>query len=191
MVKLIDIAKMLGLSLTTVSRALNDYAEVSSKTKELVRRTAKEMGYVPNKFARDLALKKSHLISLLYDDYQESISYQSFTFELIAGVRDYFGRTQYDIIILPGNLKSDKREPLKNICYSRGIEGLFVVGIRTDDPYIEELKTDFIPAVIVDYPLLTKKVTYIQSDNLMGEWRIEHAESFKGRLRRYGMRRGR
>ncbi len=168
MIKLIDIAKKLGLSLTTVSRALNDYEEVSSKTKELVRRTAKELGYVPNKFARNLALKKSHLISLLYDDYQETISYQSFTFEVIAGVRNYFGRTPYDLIIVPGNLKSDKREPLKNICYSRGIEGLFVVGIRTNDPYIEELKRDFIPAVVVDYPLMTKKVTYIQSDNLKG-----------------------
>ncbi|NOY08419.1 MAG: LacI family transcriptional regulator [Spirochaetes bacterium] len=168
MVKLIDIAKKLGLSLTTVSRALNDYEEVSSKTKELVRQTAKEMGYVPNKFAQNLALKKSHLISLLYDDYQETISYQSFTFEVIAGVRNYFGRTPYDLIIVPGNLKSETREPLKNICYSRGIEGLFVVGIRTNDPYIEELKKDFIPAVIVDYPLITKKVTYIQSDNLMG-----------------------
>ena len=167
-IKLIDIAKKLGLSLTTVSRALNNHKEVSSETKELVRKTAEEMGYVPNKFAQTLALKKSHLISLLYDDYQESISYQSFTFEIIAGVRNYFGSTPYDIIIVPGNLKSSRREPLKNICYSRGIEGLFVVGIRTNDLYLEELKEDFIPAVIVDYPLLTKKVSYNQSDNLKG-----------------------
>jgi len=168
MVKLSDIAKKLNLSLTTVSRALNDHSEVSPKTKELVRKTAKEMEYVPNKFARNLALKKSHLIGLVYIDPDESSFYQSFSFEVIAGVRNYFGNTSYDIIIVPGNKKNNKRESLKKICYSRGIEGLFVVGISIGDPYVEELKEDFIPAVIVDYPLLTNKVSYIQSDNIKG-----------------------
>ncbi|MCK4541372.1 MAG: LacI family DNA-binding transcriptional regulator, partial [Spirochaetales bacterium] len=84
MVKLTDIAAKLNLSLTTVSRALNDYSDVSLKTKELVKKAAKEMGYVPHRMARNLAMKKSHLVSLLYDDYRESISYQSFTFEVIA-----------------------------------------------------------------------------------------------------------
>jgi len=43
-----------------------------------------------------------------------------------------------------------------------------VVGVSIGDPYIKELKEDFIPAVIVDYPLLTKKVSYVQSDNIKG-----------------------
>ena len=42
------------------------------------------------------------------------------------------------------------------------------MGIRTDHPYIEELKEDFIPAVILDYPLTGKKSTYIESDNIKG-----------------------
>jgi len=183
MVKLSDIAKKLNLSLTTVSRALNDHREVSPKTKELVRKTAKEMEYVPNKFARNLALKKSHLIGLVYIDPDESNFYQSFSFEVIAGVRNYFGKTPYDLIIVPGNQKSNKRESLKKICYSRGIEGLFVVGVSVNDPYIEELKEDFIPAVIVDYPLLTKRVSYVQSDNIKGcEIAVEYLSS-KGHSR--------
>jgi DNA-binding LacI/PurR family transcriptional regulator len=168
MVKLTDIAAKLNISLTTVSRALNDYSDVSLKTKKLVKNTAKEMGYVPHRMAQNLALKKSHLVGLVYIDYQESDFYQSFSFEVIAGVRNYFGNTLYDLIFLPGNRKNNERESLKKICYSRGIEGLFVIGISIDDPYIEEIKEDFIPAVIVDYPLLTKKVSYIQSDNIKG-----------------------
>lgn len=172
MVKLSDIAKKLNLSLTTVSRALNDHSDVSPETKALIKNTAKEMEYVPNKFARNLALKKSHLIGLVYIDDQESNQesnfYQSFAFEVIAGVRKYFGNTPYDLIIVPGKQKNKAKESLKKICYSRGIEGLFVVGISIGDPFIEELKEDFIPAVIVDYPLLTNKVSYIQSDNIKG-----------------------
>jgi len=175
MVKLSDIAKKLNLSLTTVSRALNNHNEVSPKTKELVKRTAEKMGYIPNKFARNLALKKSHLIGLVYIDDKESNFYQSFAFEVIAGVRNYFGTTPYDLIIIPGKQKNKAKESLKNICYSRGIEGLFVVGVSIGDPYIDELKEDFIPAIIVDYPLLTKKVSYIQSNNRKGcELAVEH-----------------
>ena len=168
MVKLSDIAEKLNLSLTTVSRALNNHSEVSTKTKEIVKRAADEMGYVPNKFARNLALKKSHLIGLVYIDNHEFNFYQSFSFEVIAGVRNYFGSTPYDLIIVPGRQKNKEGESLKKICYSRGIEGLFVVGVSIDDPYIDELKEDFVPAVIVDYPLLTKKVSYIQSNNIKG-----------------------
>jgi LacI family transcriptional regulator len=156
------------LSLTTVSRASNDYSDVSSKTRELVKVTAKEMGYVPNPMAQNLAMKKSHLISLLYDDYNESILNQSFTFEVIAGIRNYFGNTPYDLIMVPENTKGKNRESLKNVCLSRGVDGLFVVGIRTDDSYIDELKEDFIPSVIIDYPLSGKKISYVESDNIKG-----------------------
>jgi len=168
MVKLSDIAKKLNLSLTTVSRALNNHKEVSLKTKELVKKAAEEMGYIPNKPARNLALKKSHLVGLVYIDNEEPNFYQSFSFEVIAGVRKYFGNTPYDLMIVPGKQKKEINNSLKEICYSRGLEGLFVVGISIGDPYIEELKKDFIPAVIVDYPLLTNKVSYIQSDNIKG-----------------------
>ena len=168
MVKLADIAEKLKLSLTTVSRALNDYSDVSPKTRELVKKTAKEMGYVPNRMARNLAMKKSHLISLLYDDYRESISYQSFTFEVIAGIRNYFGNTPYDLIMVPENAKNENRESLKNICLSRGVDGLFVIGIRTDDSYVKELQEDFIPTVVIDYPLTGRRISYIESDNIKG-----------------------
>ncbi len=168
MVRLADIAAKLNLSLTTVSRALNDYDDVSLKTRELVKETARQMGYVPNRSARGLALKKSHLVSLVYDDYQEPIPYQSFTFEVIAGVREFFGNTPYDLIILSEKAKSPDRESLREICYSRGIEGLFVVGMRTDHPYIEELHEDFIPVVILDYHLTGKVSSYIESDNIKG-----------------------
>ena len=107
MVKLSDIAKKLNLSLTTVSRALNNHKEVSLKTKELVKKAAEEMGYIPNKPARNLALKKSHLVGLVYIDNEEPNFYQSFSFEVIAGVRKYFGNTPYDLMIVPGKQKKE------------------------------------------------------------------------------------
>ncbi len=168
MVKLSDIARELGLSLTTVSRALNNYSDVSPKTKKLVIETAKRLGYIPNLSARGLALRKNHLVSLFYYDYVNSGPYQPFTFEVVAGIRKFFSNTKYDLIMIPETRRGRKSQSLKSICYSRGVDGLIILGILTDDPYIEELKADFIPTVFLDYPLLSKKVSYVESDNIKG-----------------------
>lgn len=168
-VKLSDIAQRLGLSLTTVSRALNGYDDVSNETKETVRRMAEEMGYVVNRRARALALRKNHLVSIMINDDDRSVRpYQSITFELIAGIRDFFGTTAYDILILPQRSNEIERESLASVCGSRGLDGVLVIGIRTDDPYVEELKRDEIPAVTFDFPLSGRRTTWVESDNLKG-----------------------
>ena len=56
------IAERLNLSQSTVSRALNDYQDISDKTKQLVRKAADELGYQPNMHARRLALGKSETL---------------------------------------------------------------------------------------------------------------------------------
>ena len=65
-----DIAKRVGKSVTTVSRALHDYDDVSAETKALVRQAAAEMGYTPSSFALRLQNKnpiRSVLSSQLMD----------------------------------------------------------------------------------------------------------------------------
>jgi len=64
-----DIASKLGVSVYTVSRALNAGEDVSEETRNLVQKTADEMGYVPNTGARNLRLGSSKTIALIYDDF--------------------------------------------------------------------------------------------------------------------------
>jgi len=60
-----DIAKRVGLSVTTVSRALNNFDDVNAETKELIRQTAAEMGYVPNSLAQRFQKRKTDTIGLI------------------------------------------------------------------------------------------------------------------------------
>lgn len=64
-VTLADIAKEVGTSVNTVSRALRDCSDIGSATKERVKRVAAEMGYVPNKIAEFLRSKRSNIVSVL------------------------------------------------------------------------------------------------------------------------------
>ena len=64
-----DIARKVGKSITTVSRALNNYDDISQETKELVRQTAQEMGYIPNATAQRLQKRTTDTIGLILPTY--------------------------------------------------------------------------------------------------------------------------
>lgn len=168
-VRLADLAKRLNLSLTTVSRALNGYEDVSEATRTRVRAVADKMGYHVNRQARGLALNKNHLVTLVINDDDRRVRpYQSITFEFIAGARDFFGTTSYDMLMLPRNSRSKDGGSLGDYCASRGIAGMIIIGLRTDDPAINELEEDGIPAVAFDYPLRGTRTTFVESDNKKG-----------------------
>lgn len=65
MVTLKQIAEQLGISITTVSKALKDYPDVSKKTRKLVRETALMLNYKPNSFAVNLRTRESKTIGLI------------------------------------------------------------------------------------------------------------------------------
>ena len=68
MVRMKDIAQECGVSVATVSRALNGVSTISREQTELITRTAKEMGYYPNAAARTLKTRCSNNIGILYED---------------------------------------------------------------------------------------------------------------------------
>ncbi|MFA5513762.1 MAG: LacI family DNA-binding transcriptional regulator [Sphaerochaetaceae bacterium] len=67
-VTLKTIAKELGISFSTVSKAMNDNPHIKKETKELIRQKAHELGYSPNTSARNLRTNKSHSISIIFND---------------------------------------------------------------------------------------------------------------------------
>ena len=61
-----DIAKLCGVSVATVSKALNDKADISEDTKQHIKQVAKQMGYVPQYYARAIRTNKSYNIGVLF-----------------------------------------------------------------------------------------------------------------------------
>ena len=80
MITIKDITKKCGVSPATVSKALNGYDAISPETAALVRRTAKELNYMPNAAARLLKTNRSHNIGVLFiDDSMSGLTHEYFS----------------------------------------------------------------------------------------------------------------
>src|SRR5690349_18564624 len=91
---IIDIARKLGLSAMTVSRALTGNPEVSDKTRKKVIRCAESLGYQPNRWARSLVTRRSSLVGVVIPD----ISHAFFA-EITCGIEEVVEKAGYDILL--------------------------------------------------------------------------------------------
>ncbi|MCG8701390.1 MAG: LacI family transcriptional regulator, partial [Bacteroidales bacterium] len=97
-----DIAKLLGVSKSTVSRALKDHPDISDKTKQAVRDIAESFNYRPSQLALSLRYKKSKLIGLIVPQI-----YNFFFPSVIKGIDDVVRKHGYNLIILQSNESVD------------------------------------------------------------------------------------
>lgn len=155
-----DVAKKVGRSITTVSRALNDYDDVSEETRRLIKKVAAEMGYQPSRFAQQLRQKRTDTLGFIMPTYGPRFSDPFFS-EFLAGVGNTAAKNGYDLLVAtrpPGDDELDAY--LKNI-RSRRVDGFIIVRTRRNDPRIELLKQHQYPFAVFgriennnDFPLV-------------------------------------
>ncbi|WP_169736190.1 LacI family DNA-binding transcriptional regulator [Caldanaerobius polysaccharolyticus] len=160
------IAKEAGVSVSTVSKVINGYEDISEQTREKVMEVIKRFNYQPNQIARVLCTKKSWLIGLLYDVWRD---YENEFFnEIIMSFKRTVEEQGYNILFL--NVYKIKKENISYVSYCEqySLNGILVIGFKDDDPYIKELIVREIPCIGIDIPISGKKCGYVTSDNYGG-----------------------
>lgn len=163
-----DIAKAAGVSVTTVSRALNGYADVSEKTRRKVEKIAAELDYSPNTLARSLVMNRSQTIGLLVSDFSTGMVKDNFMVEVLAGLNKYVAQTDYDLILFNADSTKQREKTYSQLCRERKVDGVILQGIKTDDPYLREVVESDIPCVLIDIPIESSTVGYVTTDNVLG-----------------------
>ncbi|HEV2515725.1 MAG TPA: substrate-binding domain-containing protein [Devosia sp.] len=140
------LAKELGISTGTVSRALNDRRDVSPATRELVLATAKRLGYAPNQAARTLALGTTRSIGFMMDlDREAAASSEYFFMGVFDGVQTVFAEHNLDLLVLPRPTKLNAVSYLQRYV-SRGVfDGMILAATQRTDPRIEFLESAGLP----------------------------------------------
>ena len=163
-----DIARIAGVSVTTVSRALNGYSDVSEKTRKKIKRIAEELSYSPNTVARSLVTNKTKTIGLLVSELSREGMKDNTVLNVLTGINEYCGEVGYDIILLNTSSAKQKEKTYAQLCRERRVDGVIVQGIKKEDPYLIEVVESNIPCVLVDIPIESTTVGYVTTDNEEG-----------------------
>lgn len=126
MVSMKDIAQACGVSVASVSKALNNHTDIGEETRQLIRRTAKEMGYFPNSVARTLKTNRSYNLGVLFVDEANS----GLTHDYFAGVLESFKETaernDYDITFVNRNKERRRQMTYLEHARYRGFDGVVI-----------------------------------------------------------------
>lgn len=149
---LAHLANHLGMSKTTVSRALNGYPEVNVRTRERVLKAAKEVGYQPNPMARSLALGRTNVFGIIYPLQPADLG-DSMFLEVMAGMSAALEEVSKSLIIAPVSPAAEQRS-YQQIVRGRRVDGLVVGRTLVRDeriaflskakfPFVAHGRTDF------------------------------------------------
>ncbi len=161
-----DISAVCGVSIATVSKALNNHRDISEETKAHIRQVAKEMGYFPNSAAKALKTNRTGNLGVLFSDDNHS----GLTHDHFAYILDSFKKTAeqkgYDITFInTGENGVRKMSYLEHSRY-RGFDGVVIACINFYEPEVEELVRSEIPVVTIDH-IFNNRIC-ILSDHVKG-----------------------
>lgn len=151
MVSIKDIASACGVSIATVSKALNNHKDVSESTKAMIRDTAKKMGYLPNSQARALKTNRTYNLGVLFAERARSGLTHSHFAAVLNGFKNEAEAKGYDITFISRRI-GDNDTTYYEHCVCRNVDGVAVVCVDDfEDAGITELLESSVPAVTIDY----------------------------------------
>lgn len=141
-----DIAEKLGISKTTVSRALSGKGRISEETRARVLACIEECGYRPNHIAKSLAFSKSFNIAVAVPSDAE-VNEIPFFQTCLNGIAGTVGQSDYDVIF--SVTAHDSCTGLKRLVRNQKVDGVILTRLLTNDKSVEFLKSSGIPFVVI------------------------------------------
>ncbi len=166
MVSMKDISIACGVSVATVSKALNNHSDIGEDTKTRIKKIAKEMGYFPNSAAKTLKTNRSYNIGVLFADEARSGLKHDYFMEVLDSFKRAAEKRGFDMTFINGcKTRPNRMSYLEHARY-RGFDGVVIACIDFDNPEVLELVRSNIPVVTIDH-LFNNRIAII-SDNVKG-----------------------
>ncbi len=155
-VRIKDIARDLGVSSMTVSKALRNQFDIGEETRKRVIKRAEELGYRPNLVARGLITKRTYMIGMVIPDLMHS-----FFAEVIKGAAKRIKSHGYHAVIVDSEGDADSEMGEIAALLSHNIDGLIIASAQSDGRWLRRtLGKNKIPCVLIDRTLSGLKAHY-------------------------------
>jgi LacI family transcriptional regulator len=165
-----QIARLSGVSRSTVSRVINNHPNVKPKVRQRVIEVIAETGYHPDPAARSLASRRSGIIGLVIPRAVQSLFTDPYYPRLMQGVAQACNANDYTLSLFLFHTEDEEQKLYPRVLRTRLIDGLIVSALQIGDPLIPQLTNNHVPFVVIGRPNDLPHVSFVNVDNTVGAY---------------------
>ncbi|MFC5986707.1 LacI family DNA-binding transcriptional regulator [Marinicrinis lubricantis] len=159
------IAKMSGVSVSTVSKIINNYPDISEETRTKVLRIMEEIGYRPSLNTKSTTFRKSKMVGVVFAGKLNVDFTHPFFVDVINAFKKQIGLLGYDLLFFSNEKFLDGGEDYLARCRHFQVDGCIIIAGDEVESSVYDLDQSEIPCVGVDIKLSEKNSAFIMSDN--------------------------
>lgn len=160
-----DVAKVAGVSTSTVSRVISNHPKISKETKDSVYKIIEQLNYHPNIIAQSLANSSTRILGLILPNNEESLFKNPFFTQIMTGISVYAQKKGYYIMYAFSSSQKEELNFIKSYTNSKIVDGIILLTSRSNDKCINYLDKQNYPFVVVGRPENADGVLWVDNDN--------------------------
>lgn len=174
MVTIKEVADYAGVAISTVSKVLNNYPNVSENTKKKVQKAIDELHYVPNTIAAALSSKGFARVALIVNLNTQTQAIDEITMQYLSGAMNKALEKNIEVVtVFYSMLEGMSVDEIVRYFQSQSIFGMVIYGLSKDDTVFHELlKTELFKSVVVDAPFVSQNTSSVWVDNKKAQYDV-------------------
>lgn len=186
MISIKDVARHAGVAISTVSKVLNGYPNVSEETKKKVNEAIAELNFVPNTIAAALSSKQSGRVALLINLIDKTQVIDEIDMQYLSGAINRAKELRMDVITVFFSMIQDKSlEEIIAYFRSQNITGIVVYGMSREDKVLHRLvESRQFKMVLVDAPMVNENTSCVWIHQEKAQYEVAARTMPKGNCRR-------
>ncbi len=174
MVSIKEVAQHAGVAISTVSKVLKGYPNVSEETKRKVNEAIEELNYIPNSIASALSSKQFGRIALILDPKRQTQAIDQIFMQYLMGALDKARELKAEVVTVFESMVADMTaEELTRYFLSQSITGLVIYGLSKEDKVLQKVIEDqSFACVVVDAPLVNARTTSVSIDHEQAQYDV-------------------
>lgn len=174
MVSIKDVAKRAGVAISTVSKVLNGYPNISEETRQRVNKAVEELNFVPNSVAAALSSKQAGRVALLINSNMKTNAIDEIDMQYISGALNKAMELNLDVITLFFFMFQNKTaDEVARYLQSQSITGIIIYGMSKEDKVLHRLiSTGKFKCVVIDAPFVNASTSCIGVDHRRAQYEV-------------------
>lgn len=174
MVSIKEVAKHAGVAISTVSKVLNGYPNISEETKRKVNQAIKELNYIPNSIASALSSKQFGRIALILDPKRQTQAIDQVFMQYLLGALDKAKELNAEVItVFTSMIAGMTADEITRYFLSQSISGLVIYGLSKEDKVLQKLIADqSFSCVVVDAPIVNTRTSSVSIDHEQAQYDV-------------------